>query len=67
MATLTQAPGPQHSVRRARQAKTLESWLLWPSVPITQTGTNINEGEVYLRMKYRQPAAVAPALALQAA
>ena len=35
----------------ARQAKTLESWLLWPSVPITQTGTNMNEGEVSLRMK----------------
>jgi hypothetical protein len=35
-------------------------------VPITQAGTNVNEGEVPLRMKYRQLLAVAPALALQA-
>jgi hypothetical protein len=28
-------------------------------VPITQAGTNVNEGEVPLRMKYRQLLAVA--------
>ena len=44
----------------------LESWVVWSSVPITQAGTNVNEGEVPLRMKYRQLLAVAPALALQA-
>jgi hypothetical protein len=36
------------------------------SVPITQAGTDVNEGEVPLRMKYRQLLVVAPALALQA-
>jgi hypothetical protein len=35
-------------------------------VPITPAGTKVNEGEVPLRMKYRQLLAVAPALALQA-
>jgi hypothetical protein len=44
----------------------LESWVVWSSVPITQAGTNVNEGEVLLRMKYRQLLAVAPALPLQA-
>ncbi len=29
------------------------------TVPITQAGTNVNEGEVPLRMKYRQLLAVA--------
>jgi hypothetical protein len=35
-------------------------------VPVTQAGTNVNEGEVLLRMKYQQLLAVAPPLPLQA-
>ncbi len=40
--------------------------VVWSTVPITQAGTNLIEGEVLLRMKYRQLPVVAPALALQA-
>ena len=40
--------------------------VVWSSVPISQAGTNVKEGKVALRMKYRQLLAVAPALALQA-
>jgi hypothetical protein len=35
-------------------------------VPITQAGTDVNEGELPSRMKYRQLLAAAPELALQA-
>jgi hypothetical protein len=31
---------------------TLESWVVWSSVPITEAATHVNEGEVPLRMKY---------------
>jgi hypothetical protein len=46
--------------------QTLQGWVVWSSVPITQAGTNVNEREVPVRMKYRQLLAVAAALALRA-
>ena len=41
-----------------------ESWVVWSSVPITEAGTNVNEGEVPLQMKYRQLLAVAPGVGM---
>jgi hypothetical protein len=44
--------------------QTLESWVAWSSMPITQAATKVNQGEAPLRMKYRQLLAVAPGVGI---
>jgi hypothetical protein len=60
------AEGYSCNQHRRLSGPPLESWVVWSSVPVTQAGTNVNEGEVLLRMKYQQLLAVAPPLPLQA-
>ena len=41
-------------VRERLSGPGLESWVVWSAVAIAQAGTNVKEGEVPLRIKYRR-------------